>query len=33
MDDSAMENMYSKMDIKEAALLNKYYNLAYYYLN
>ena len=33
MDDNSMENMYTKLDIKEAALLNKYFNLAYYYLN
>merc|ERR1712083_717626 len=33
MDDGAMDGLYTKLDIKEAALLNKYYNLAYYYLN
>merc|ERR1711966_24287 len=31
--DADLECMYSKLDIKEAAVLNKYYNLAYYYLN
>ena len=31
--DADMEGMYSKLDIKEAAVLNKYLNLAYYYLN
>merc|ERR1712032_39500 len=31
--DADMEGMYSKLDIKEAAVLNKYFNLAYYYLN
>ena len=33
MSDGDLDNLYGKLDIKEAAILNKYYNLSYYYLN